>query len=172
MSDAHLEFNCRLACKYGLNRFRRQLGALLLSCASFSAHAACTVTSSGLAFGTYNYIVAAPTDITANIQVSCFFLVSLNLSYDILLSQGASASYVTRKMNSAASELQYNLYTSAAHSTVWGDGNGGSAKVTDGYLLTLLSTVVRNYTVYGRIPAGQNVAAGVYNDVITVTVNY
>lgn len=172
MNNAYLDFYRRLCCKRSLHRLQLQLGALLLICASFSAHAACTVTSSGLAFGAYNYIDAAPADITANIGVSCFFLVSLNLSYDILLSQGLSASYAVRKMSSAASELQYNLYTTVAHNTVWGDGNGGSAKVTDGYLLSLLSTVVRNYTVYGRIPAGQNVAAGVYSDVITVTVNY
>lgn len=169
MTNARLHLARRPGSRH---RLQLQLGALLLACASFSAQALCTVSAGGLAFGAYNYVDAAPTDITANIEVSCTFLLNMMISYDILLSQGLSASYVARKMNSAASELEYNLYTSAAHSSVWGDGSGGSVIVTDGYALVLLSTVARNYTVYGRIPAGQNVAAGVYGDIITVTVNY
>ena len=57
------------------------------------------------------------------------------------------------------------------NTTVWGDGTGGSSKLTDGYLLGLI-TVIKTYTVYGRIPARQNIPAGAYADTITVTVNY
>ena len=40
-----------------------------------------------------------------------------------------------------------------------------------GYLLGLLTTII-HYPVYGRIPAGQNVPAGVYTDTIFVQVDY
>jgi spore coat protein U-like protein len=62
--------------------------------------------------------------------------------------------------------LNYNLFTDAARSAVWGDGTQGTS--------TLSSKVQRNKpwvaTVYGRIPAGQNVPVGLYSDTLTVTI--
>ena len=90
------------------------------------------------------------------------------VSYSISLSKGVSGSYAPRKMQ-LVSSLNYNLYTTVNRATVWGDTTGGTGNVSDGYLIGL-GTVVRSYTVYGTIPAGENVPAGAYGDVITVTV--
>lgn len=152
-----------------------RLCALALALLPGTAHAlaACTVTASGVAFGGYTFTNPVPTDATGNVQVSCSLLglISLDVSYTILLSPGGSGSYAPRQMSSGANQLQYNLYTGAGHSVVWGDGTAGTSIVSDGYFLGLFTTV-RNYTVYGRLPAGQNTPAGAYTDAITVTVNY
>ena len=53
-----------------------------------------------------------------------------------------------------------------------GDGSGGTSVVNDNYTLAQTS-VTRQYTAYGRIPAGQNHAsAGSYLDNLVVTLNY
>jgi len=140
-----------------------------------SAHALadCTASASSTNFGTYSPFSVSPLDGTGNVQVSCSLLgvISLLVSYDILLSPGSSATFANRIMSGGAYNLSYNLYTTAGHSSIWGDGSGGTAIMSDGYLLGLLTTV-RNYPVHGRILAGQNVAPGVYSDTIVVTVNY
>jgi len=159
-------------------RLRRQGRWRLALCAlafplSAQALSSCSVTTSGVVFGGYTFSNLAPTDAAGSVQVSCSLLglVSLLVSYDISLSTGASARYASRKMANAGHGLLYNLYTNAGHSTVWGDGTSGTSTVSDGYLLDLLTTV-RNYAVYGEMPAGQNVPAGVYSDALVVTVNY
>lgn len=152
-----------------------RLCALALALLPVTAHAIadCSVSATGVAFGNYSFTNPTATDATGNVQVSCSLggLISLLVSYDILLSTGGSASYAPRKMTSGTNELQYNLYTNAGRSIVWGNGTSDTSIVSDGYLLGL-GTTVRNYSVYGRLPAGQNTPAGAYTDTITVTVNY
>ena len=131
----------------------------------------CTVSASALSFGDYVFTNASPTDVAGNVNVTCTGLLGLAVSYDIRLSTGSSGNYAARAMTSGGNQLQYNLYATSPPASVWGDGSGATAIVQDNYLL-LLGGVSRNYPVYGRVPAGQNVPAGLYGDTITVTVNY
>jgi spore coat protein U-like protein len=102
------------------------------------------------------------------------------VSYTIQLNAGSSGSFSPRKLASGANLLNYNLYTTSARTTIWGNGSGGTSTVGGSFTLgncTLLllcsdETESRNHTAYGRIPASQNVPAGSYSDTITVTVNY
>lgn len=137
------------------------------------AVATCTVSATTVAFGSYNPFSSSPQDSTGDIAVSCTVggILSLLVSYDISLSSGGSGAYATRRMSSGANTLSYNLYTSSGRTTVWGNGTGSTAIVSDGYLLGV-GTTVRHYTVYGRAPALQNVRSGAYLDSITVTVDY
>jgi spore coat protein U-like protein len=75
-------------------------------------------------------------------------------------------------MLNGGSILSYNLYTSAAHTTVWGDGSGSTADVSSSLNWLQIGNASFNYPVYGVIPAGQDRAAGAFIDTITVTVNY
>lgn len=137
------------------------------------AIANCSVSVTTVAFGSYNPFSGSVSDSTSTIQVSCSLggLISLGVSYEIKLSAGGAGSYAPRRMSSGANTLNYNLYTSNARTTVWGNGTGSTGTISDGYLLGLF-TVNRNYTVYGRVPALQNARGGAYADTITVTVNY
>ena len=135
-----------------------------------AAQVTCSVSTQGAAFGSYAPRSAAPTDSTGNIAVSCSGAVGQAVNYSILLDSGAGGSFFPRKM-SGPSALSYNLYTNATRSTVWGDGNAGTFTVADAYVLTSV-IVTRNYVVYGRLFAGQNVSVGSYTDSITVMVNF
>jgi spore coat protein U-like protein len=133
----------------------------------------CQVSAQAPAFGTYVASNSGADTSTGNVQVTCSALFSLFVSYTISLSAGASGNVVARSMvGSRAGTLGYQLYTSAQDNQVWGDGSGGSATVTDSYLLQLLSPIVRNYPVYGKVPPGQYASPGSYTDTIAVVLTY
>jgi spore coat protein U-like protein len=155
------------------------MGVVLASCAAlagsnnaFAFLQSCNVSATPVNFVTYNPLSGSPTDATGTITVSCqVLLVGLSVSWSIALNSGSSGNYAARRMQSGTDSLSYNLYTSAAHTSVWGDGTGGTSLVSSNPFLVVGSDTV-DYTVYGRVPAGQDRAAGSYMDLITVTVTY
>ena len=133
--------------------------------------ASCTVSTTNISFGVYDVFSPGNNDATGYINVSCSSLLSLLVSYNILLSAGGG-SYAARLMSDGAGHsLGYNLYTAANRTIIWYDGTGGTGTVSDSYLLGV-GTVNKEYSVYGRIPARQNVYAGNYSDNVTITINY
>ena len=137
---------------------------------SAGAQAACSASSQSVPFGSYNPFTLTATDASGNVNVSCTGI-GILFSYNIKLSTGASGSFANRTLKLGGASLNYNLYTSVLRVSVWGDGSGGSFTITDGYLISV-GTVSRDYPVYGRLFAQQNVAAGAYTDTILVTVDY
>ena len=74
-------------------------------------------------------------------------------------------------MTNGTDTLQYNLYTTAAFATLFGDGTTGSTMPGTG---TGLATAVA-VTVFGSLPdnaTNQGVSTGAYTDTINVTVTY
>jgi spore coat protein U-like protein len=122
-------------------------------------------------FGLYNPLTPTANVATGTVTMTCVVLIGLFESWTIELSPGNSNNFTTRKMLNGASPLSYNLYTSAAYSNVWGDGSGTTAIISGNALLSI-GTSVYPYTVYGRIPAGQDSAAGSFLDTIVVTLNF
>jgi spore coat protein U-like protein len=114
------------------------------------------------AFGNYDVFATAATTTTGKVRVNCVS----GANYTISLSAGAGT-FASRVMTGSGSRLDYNLFTDTQHLTVWGDGTSGSVTVSG--TGTGSNTT---YTVYGLIPAQQNVTAGNYSDTITVTVTY
>lgn len=90
------------------------------------------------------------------------------MSYTVLLSAGDAGSYSPRKLSGGAHTLSYNLYTDPLRTIVWGDGSGGTTSITGAFALP----GAIDHTVYGRLPAQQNVGAGVYSDTITATIDF
>ncbi|MBI3304115.1 MAG: spore coat protein U domain-containing protein [Deltaproteobacteria bacterium] len=114
-------------------------------------------------FGTYDVFGSANVDSTGSISIRC----SGNPSWVLLLDKGANAStYLPRKMVNTGTLLNYNLYTDAARTAVWGDGTGGTVTVSGSGNGTFINTV------YGRIPPGQDARAGLNSDTVVVTVNF
>lgn len=129
------------------------------------------MTASALDFGTYNPVGGSTIDAATTISVTCgAIIVGATISYEITLSTGNSGSYAGRQLSNGSDVLIYNLYTDSGRTTVWGDGTGGTATVTNGYLLSLLVSRTDNFDLYGRLPSGQNVSAGSYSDTITAMV--
>ena len=127
--------------------------------------AVCTVTSTDLNFGDYDASQASHNSATSTLSVTC----SKGQDYTIALSAGAGASATVagRKMTSGAETLDYNLYTSGSHSTIWGDGTLATSVVPE-----TGNGDAQSHTVYGQIPTNQHVPSGVYSDTINVTLTY
>jgi spore coat protein U-like protein len=159
---------------------RNALAALALAAAAPAAHAAadCSVFSSTLNFGTYDVLDPTPTDSTTNILIICTRDPPPNteiVSYTLTLSVGAG-SYAARTMAQGANTIQYNLYTSPAMTpaTIWGNGTGGTAVVGASMQPLTASNTIRLafHTIYGRIPARQDVRVGTYTGSVVLTMNY
>jgi spore coat protein U-like protein len=146
------------------------IAAACLVTGPLNAAVVCSVTATGVAFGTYNPFNSTALDSTGTITVTCITVLSTAETYTVKLSTGGAGSY-TRRMSSGGNTLQYNLYVDSARSSIWGDGTGGTTYQT--YSGTLpAGTTINNYTVYARMPALQSAQIGIYADTITVTVNY
>ncbi|MFB9059440.1 MULTISPECIES: Csu type fimbrial protein [Sphingobium] len=126
---------------------------------------ACAVSANPLNFGNYDPTSATPLDATTNLSVLC----TVGTSFTVGLNAGAAsgATVTARRMVNGANILNYALYREAARTNIWGNTPG-----TDMPPATTAPILPTALTVYGRIPAGQNVPAGGYADTVTVTVNY
>jgi spore coat protein U-like protein len=129
----------------------------------------CTVgTGSNLLnFGAYT---GALNNANGSFQVTCTDEDSYTTALNIGVGTGASfTNRVMTQPTAPAGTLNYNIYTTAARNTVWGDGTASTATVV-GTGTGLLQTV----TVYGQIPAGQaaTVTPGNYSDTVTITVTF
>jgi len=131
--------------------------------------ATCSATATALAFPAYTPAAGAVTGNSA-ISVKC----TKNSPYTVALNGGSTAggTVAQRLMAFGANTLQYNLYTSAALTTVFGDGSGTSK--TEAGTGAGLATVT-TFAVFGQVPdsaTNQGAVPGAYSDTITVTVAY
>jgi spore coat protein U-like protein len=129
----------------------------------------CAATAAALAFPNYTPGTGNLAGQT-NISIKC----TKNSPYTVSLNIGSTTggSMTARLMGSGANTLQYNLYTTAALATVFGDGTAGSATVPGTGAGVATATTV---TVYGQLPdnaTNQAAVPGAYTDTITVTVSY
>lgn len=128
----------------------------------------CTVSATALNFGTYTPGAGA-LSVNTPISVRC----TRGTPFTVALNGGTTAggTIAQRLMTNGTDTLQYNLYTSAAFATVFGDGTTGSTGSGTGSGLGTPVTV----TVFGNLPdnaTNQNVSSGSYSDLINVTVTY
>jgi spore coat protein U-like protein len=131
--------------------------------------ATCSVSAVTLGFGSYNPLALGHSDTTGNIAVTCEGIPGESLAYSIAVSAGGSGSFAARRMRLASGAvLNYNIYTTPARNVVWGDSSAGTVTVSDAVRL-LTRRVTRNYPLFGRTFAGQNVPVGLYTDSIVVT---
>ena len=151
------------------------LSAFLAPLAPAATTVNCTASASGIAFGIYNPLSGLADASTGTLKVTCngSGTGSANVTVNVTLSTGLSGSYATRKMFSGANALNYNIYWSTAYNQIIGDGTGGSFGGSAGpFVVPAGGSNFATGTLYGLIPASQNVVPGAYSDVITVTVTY
>jgi spore coat protein U-like protein len=133
--------------------------------AAGAARAQCTIAvTAGVAFGSYDVFNTANTDAAGEVQVTC---TARRTNVRVTLGRGGAPTFQPRKMANVAEQLDYNLYLDLNRTQIWGDGTGGS-------LIFGPVTINRNQTrvipVYGRVPPTQDVAAGLYSDLVVATV--
>jgi spore coat protein U-like protein len=128
---------------------------------------ACSVSPLGsINFGIYDVFSTIPVDSTGTIQILCD-----RTQPNVVISIGPSTNsggFNPRQMkhSSASYFLSYNLYTDAGRSVTWGDGTGGTSTVTQ----KAIRNTPLDVTIFGRIPAGQDVYVGSYSETVTVTI--
>jgi spore coat protein U-like protein len=161
----------------------RRFGGIVLGVAMMSvavdsvAEIDCSLSTTGVAFSIYDPSAVAPNDSTGNVTVTCTYLSggAQQVAYVASLSTGGSGSYVSRRLQSGANLLNYNLYSDATRTTVWGNGLGGTAVISGSFTVGPgVGNGLRqdSQTVYGRIPARQDVLDGTYTDTIVVTLQF
>jgi spore coat protein U-like protein len=125
----------------------------------------CTISVTSVAFGSYNVFTTTADDSTGTITYSCN---STARNISISLSDGSSSTFSPRTMRKGSEVLQYNLYRNAARTNIWGDGTGG----TSVYTRANPPNGNVSLTIYGRIPALQDVSAGNYSDRVSAVINF
>lgn len=154
--------------------------ALLLSCGVAQA-AGCSVSATALAFGPYASPKGAQADSSASVVVTCtpeYLLLVCRTHYTLSLSLGGQALGNQRQMAAGTGRLAYGLFSDGARQQNWGDGGASGAVVSGSINTNLLGLGLlclqgsRSHTIYGRIPAEQNVPAGSYSDSVVLTITY
>lgn len=135
----------------------------------------CIVSStSAVAFGAYdpvttNASTGADLDGTGSVGIKCTPGDGVSISLD----SGANASGNQRRMQgpsgSSSAFMNYSLYSDSARTTAWGNGSNGASVQT---ITASTSSSERTFTVYGRVPKGQDVNVGSFSDTVQATVNF
>lgn len=164
---------------------RMAAGALALL-GAMTAQAGCRVSTAPgtLAFGAYRPLTfgsetaSVEVDSQASFSIACnqvlapltCLLPLFTSHYTLTISAGGGASPLARRMtgSNGGTPLNYNLYTSAGRTVVWGDGVAGTAVPG-----SITGCGTRSHTVYGRIPAAQNtIRPGAFSDALVLTVAF
>ena len=130
----------------------------------------CTILATDLSFGAYDPVVANKTtalDVNTTVTVLC---TKGSTGVNVGLDLGTHAGAGNRFMSNGSDSLQYELYSDSAGGTVW--GNSGAALVGWPVFGPIGAGTGVSKTVFGRIPAAQDVSTGSYSDLITATVNF
>lgn len=124
---------------------------------------ACSVTTTPVAFGSFDPASSTPVDSHGLVSFSCG---GTTRSVRVEIGAGGSHNLQRREMINGSWRLAYNLYLDPARQVIWGDGSQGSQ------ILRSSSQPSRTVQVpiYGRIVPGQRVGGGQYDDYITVTI--
>jgi len=126
----------------------------------------CTISTTPVNFGAYDPVAAnatAPLDGVGTIIVSC----TKGAPAKVGLSVGSNAQGTTRRMATGPAFLNYELYKDTARATVWGDTIDAALDIP-----AAPNRNPRSFTIYGRVPTGQDAQVGNYTDTVVATVNF
>jgi spore coat protein U-like protein len=134
------------------------LVALMLF-APVASRAACTVSASGVSFG--SYVSGTQTNITGSVTVNC----PSGTTYSVALSagMGAGATVAARSMPASTPTVNYALFRDAARTSNWGQTSPTDTVPGTG------TGAGQEISVYARLPA-QYPAPASYADTIVATV--
>lgn len=143
----------------------------LLSCAA-GAVTTCSLATGNVVFGSYDVFSPGSLDTSTTVVVTCSrFGGPQNITVDIGIGPGAyGGTTSSRKMRTSGGDLlSYNLFKDAGKTAIWGQVSGLDTFTQDLAVPNKSSTQLTT-TIFGRIPAGQDVSKGIYSDSIVVTV--
>lgn len=131
------------------------------------------ISTTDIAFGVYDPAdahFASPLDASGSVTIRCVrgTVVDVALDQGLYATGGSTCAAPQRRMSDGGTErLGYDIYQDAARTTVWGCDAANDQTYTSGS-----PSAPTTLTTYGRIPAGQDVAAGSYSDTVVVTATF
>lgn len=140
--------------------------------------ASCSLnTGTPVAFGTYDPGSATPLDGQGAVVVECNGNGN-NAWIAISLNAGLWGTFADRRMANGADRLSYNLYTDVNRTILFNNGTTVSCRAGDTSNPPCIGEdpqggrLRATRPIFGRIPPGQNVGAGIYNDTVTITITF
>jgi spore coat protein U-like protein len=126
----------------------------------------CSISAAPMGFGAYDPLAAAPLPGSALLTILCTNGLPAVVTMDqgLHAAGGSTPAIPLRQMGSGLNVLAYGLFTDNGYLNTW-DGVTGSPYTGTGLAGS-------NLTVYGQVPAGQNVQAGAYTDTVTVSITF
>ena len=128
----------------------------------------CRMTLTPLSFGSYDPLGANATqelDATATLSLTCTRDSIATIAID--RGMNPTGGNLTRRLASGNQRLDYEIYRDPARTETWSAGTKALRYVSASGISS-----INELLVYGRIPSGQDVASGNYNDVVTATVDF
>lgn len=140
-----------------------------------SAAASCSVTAATMPFGNYD-VYGAAVAVSGSISMTCsgsgnpLPKATLSAGGGTIADRFMACTSGTCMTGFSSDQLHYNLYTTVAHSVVWGATGVASTPAN-------CKNTNCTWTIFGLIPAAvsggtNDVSVGGYADAITITVTY
>lgn len=132
---------------------------------SASVAANCRVAAGSVAFGAYDPVFANDTtalDASGTFTVRCV----KNVTAQVGLDNGGNYSGGSRRMSDGGTNyLNYALYSNSGRTTAWDN-------TTSRVSYTAPNATASTLTIYGRVPAGQDVPVGSYGDTVAAVAEF
>jgi spore coat protein U-like protein len=152
--------------------------ALLLLLATPAAHAAlsCTISGSTMDFGTLTTVPFPQTDTTPNLTINCTggtAGATVRMCVGIDAGTGIGSASPSRFMGSGTNSIEYQIYSDAAHSQIWGNTTfvGGMQEPMPSLVLGAGGNGSISYPMYGRVlnPPAQTKPVGTYTSTLQLS---
>jgi spore coat protein U-like protein len=131
---------------------------------SATVNSNCSIATAPVTFAAYDPLSGTDNDSTGgSVTITC----TKNAATTIALNFGQNSLVNPARMSdgqATPSFLNYSLYSNAGRTTLWTGAILNTGVAPD--------KTPRAYTVYGRIPNGQDVPSGSYSDTVLATVNF
>ncbi len=132
------------------------------------ANAGCSVSATSINFGNYDVFSSASDTGTGSVTLSCAPKSNVSIAIEASTTSG---SFNPRMMQHFTLDdtLNYTIYTTAAMTSVWGDGTQGTATVD---VTNVKNGNTPSVIIYGKIAPLQNVSAGSYSEQLVITISF
>ncbi|MDX2220772.1 MAG: spore coat U domain-containing protein [Burkholderiales bacterium] len=131
----------------------------------------CSVTSTPIAFGSYDPISATAVTAEGTLSIRC----TRGTAPSVAMGDGNNFSGGSRRMTDGTAFLSYNVFTPASNAPAASCAGASTPypSIAPGFVLTAApSNAARSYNICGQIPASQDVSAGAYSDTVVATITF
>lgn len=127
----------------------------------------CTITFNNINHGTVTTLASNNDAASVGDNITCSFADS----YSIALNVGTGGgTFATRTLANGGNTLNFNVYSDAGRTTVWGDGSAGAPALVG---MATGGGTPNDLTVYSRVLGGQTgKPEGTYSSTITATATF